>query len=393
MKIKDVERSTGLSQSNIRFYEEEGLIIPVRLENNYRDYSKDDVERLLNIKKLRILGIPVAEIREVLEERQTLENCLQNRLEEIEREKQSLNEIAAVCKDAIERHVGFDSINEISFDEDSEECRDILQHILVNDTYEEVVDDAAFRRVAIGVYFAGIIISIAVVILSQTLMSSKPVDNSSIKAIYGAIVQTRSVFALASLIPSIAVFILSKGLRNGRKFCALSVIAAVFQPLMIQGLIGLGDMFNQFALTSYVDETDRVHPTAIAAGIIILICLAGVLIGASMERRISVGSLWVSLAESAVMTAAGLVVMMIACGAKDTAFLLAAGSVGWVYFFGTMMIWNLASSRDFRFNACFALRTATDMLNIMGVVFDLRGRYGSYNMRRTPEDDKKYYAG
>lgn len=233
MKIKDVERSTGLSQSNIRFYEEEGLIIPVRLENNYRDYSKDDVERLLNIKKLRILGIPVAEIREVLEERQTLENCLQNRLEEIEREKQSLNEIAAVCKDAIERHVGFDSINEISFDEDSEECRDILQHILVNDTYEEVVDDAAFRRVAIGVYFAGIIISIAVVIFSQILMSSKPVDNSSIKAIYGAIVQTRSVFALASLIPSIAVFILSKGLRNGRKFCALSVIAAVFQPLMI----------------------------------------------------------------------------------------------------------------------------------------------------------------
>lgn len=265
MKIKDVERSTGLSQSNIRFYEEEGLIIPVRLENNYRDYSKDDVERLLNIKKLRILGIPVAEIREVLEERQTLENCLQNRLEEIEREKQSLNEIAAVCKDAIERHVGFDSINEISFDEDSEECRDILQHILVNDTYEEVVDDAAFRRVAIGVYFAGIIIS--------------------------------------------------------------------------------------------------------------------------------AGPLWVSLAESAVMTAAGLAVMMIACGAKDTAFLLAAGSVGWVYFFGTMMIWNLASSRDFRFNACFALRTATDMLNIMGVVFDLRGRYGSYNMRRTPEDDKKYYAG
>ena len=42
MKIKDVERLTGLSQSNIRFYEEEGLISPKRLENNYRDSMQSE---------------------------------------------------------------------------------------------------------------------------------------------------------------------------------------------------------------------------------------------------------------------------------------------------------------------------------------------------------------
>ena len=43
MKIKDVERLTGLSQSNIRFYEEEGLISPKRLENNYRDSMQSEL--------------------------------------------------------------------------------------------------------------------------------------------------------------------------------------------------------------------------------------------------------------------------------------------------------------------------------------------------------------
>lgn len=52
MTIKETEELTGLSRSNIRFYEKEKLIVPSRNENNgYRDYSEQDVE---NIKKNRI---------------------------------------------------------------------------------------------------------------------------------------------------------------------------------------------------------------------------------------------------------------------------------------------------------------------------------------------------
>lgn len=51
MKIKDVEKQVGISKANIRFYEEEGLIHPARnQENNYREYSKADVEQLQEIK-------------------------------------------------------------------------------------------------------------------------------------------------------------------------------------------------------------------------------------------------------------------------------------------------------------------------------------------------------
>ena len=50
MKIKNVEERTGLSRSNVRFYEKEKLIEPSRNESNgYRDYSENDVE---NIKKM-----------------------------------------------------------------------------------------------------------------------------------------------------------------------------------------------------------------------------------------------------------------------------------------------------------------------------------------------------
>ena len=44
MTIKDVEKQTGLSRSNIRFYEKEKLIDPSRNERNvYKDYSDTDV--------------------------------------------------------------------------------------------------------------------------------------------------------------------------------------------------------------------------------------------------------------------------------------------------------------------------------------------------------------
>ena len=43
MTIKEVEEQTGLSRSNLRFYEKEKLIHPARNEkNDYREYSQQD---------------------------------------------------------------------------------------------------------------------------------------------------------------------------------------------------------------------------------------------------------------------------------------------------------------------------------------------------------------
>ena len=67
MNIKEVEKITGISSQNIRFYEKEGLIKPNRDDNNgYRVYSEDDIKLLKMIKMLRMLDMPVGDIKELL---------------------------------------------------------------------------------------------------------------------------------------------------------------------------------------------------------------------------------------------------------------------------------------------------------------------------------------
>ena len=46
MDIKEVEKRLSVSRANIRFYEKEGLISPQRKENNYRNYSEEDIAKL-----------------------------------------------------------------------------------------------------------------------------------------------------------------------------------------------------------------------------------------------------------------------------------------------------------------------------------------------------------
>ena len=66
MKINEVEQAIGITKKNIRFYEEQGLLKPSRNSaNGYRDYSKEDVDTLCQIKLLRKLGIPIEEIKKL----------------------------------------------------------------------------------------------------------------------------------------------------------------------------------------------------------------------------------------------------------------------------------------------------------------------------------------
>lgn len=62
--IGEVSQITGLSTKTIRFYEDEGCIPPVaRSDSGYRLYSRGDVWRLRLVKQIRMLGLPLAEIK------------------------------------------------------------------------------------------------------------------------------------------------------------------------------------------------------------------------------------------------------------------------------------------------------------------------------------------
>lgn len=62
MEIKEVESLLSISRSNIRFYEKQGLLSPNRRENNYREYTEEDITALKKIVMLRKMGFTVKEI-------------------------------------------------------------------------------------------------------------------------------------------------------------------------------------------------------------------------------------------------------------------------------------------------------------------------------------------
>ena len=80
MTIKELERRTGLPRTSIRFYEQEGLLTPERRENNYRDYSEDNVRTLEKIKLLRRLSLDLDAIRRLQAGELSLSQALAGRL-------------------------------------------------------------------------------------------------------------------------------------------------------------------------------------------------------------------------------------------------------------------------------------------------------------------------
>ncbi|MDP9353975.1 MAG: MerR family transcriptional regulator [Chloroflexota bacterium] len=67
MQIGQVAERTGLSLRTIRFYEENGLVIPTaRSEGGFRLYSENDVARLEVIKRMKPLGFALEKMRELL---------------------------------------------------------------------------------------------------------------------------------------------------------------------------------------------------------------------------------------------------------------------------------------------------------------------------------------
>lgn len=67
LQIGEVAERVALSLRTVRFYEEEGLVIPAaRSEGGFRLYTEEQVERLLLIKQMKPLGFTVEQMRELL---------------------------------------------------------------------------------------------------------------------------------------------------------------------------------------------------------------------------------------------------------------------------------------------------------------------------------------
>ena len=111
MTIKELEERSGMNRSNIRFYEREGLISPQRHDNNYRDYSEEDLQQLLRIRLLRSLELPLEEIRALQRGEKELDLALQEHLRTLEQQAQSLQCSQQVCRDIRRDGARYDTLD------------------------------------------------------------------------------------------------------------------------------------------------------------------------------------------------------------------------------------------------------------------------------------------
>lgn len=111
MKIKEIENQTGITSHNIRFYEKERLLAPGRNPvNGYREYTESDVELLKRIKLLRMLDIPVADIRECLDGGKNLTDVLHAHLDRLKGEEKRIRQNYLLCQQLAGMEPGMDDL-------------------------------------------------------------------------------------------------------------------------------------------------------------------------------------------------------------------------------------------------------------------------------------------
>lgn len=122
LNIKEVEKLTNITKQNIRYYERQGLIFPKRNpENDYREYSEQDIRQLKIIKILRKLDMPIEEIRRLLHHDIILSDAMELQKERLEKERNRLEDALEFCSQINEKELEQLDVDELFVE--NEKCR------------------------------------------------------------------------------------------------------------------------------------------------------------------------------------------------------------------------------------------------------------------------------
>ncbi len=110
MNIREVEELTGLVRANIRYYEQEGFFTPERERNGYRNYTEEDIKVLKRIKLLRMLQVPIEEIRQMQSEEILMRTVLERSVRRADDKKRELTSAQQICKKMAEDRVTWNTL-------------------------------------------------------------------------------------------------------------------------------------------------------------------------------------------------------------------------------------------------------------------------------------------
>lgn len=111
MTIKEIEELAGMPRANIRYYEEEGLLAPVRAANGYRDYSEEDLSILKKIKLLRSLHMSMEEIKALHTGERELSVVLEQQIRKLATDREELDKAQSVCETMYKDGIKYESLD------------------------------------------------------------------------------------------------------------------------------------------------------------------------------------------------------------------------------------------------------------------------------------------
>ena len=106
MRINEVVKLTGVSARTLQYYDEIGLLIPQKLDNGYRDYTEENLEKLQKILFYRFLKFKLNDIKELLEDDFDNLKILEQQRELILREKEKFEVILHNIEKTISNYKG-----------------------------------------------------------------------------------------------------------------------------------------------------------------------------------------------------------------------------------------------------------------------------------------------
>lgn len=154
MTIKDVEKKLNISRANIRFYEKEGLLDPKRFDNEYRDYSDDDIKRLEKILLFRKCNVSINDIRLIFNGIKSIDEVFKEQISIIENEINHLEGAKEMCKKLAQEKSDVENIDinkylDIMNDEEDKGNKfyDIVEdYILANEKlYQSIIENKNFK--------------------------------------------------------------------------------------------------------------------------------------------------------------------------------------------------------------------------------------------------------
>ena len=356
MKIKEVEARVGMTRANIRYYEKEGLLrTTVRNENNYREYTEEDIEQLQKIKILRLLGISPADIKLLNADAISMEEIMKKRVEELEREAKQIQDIHRICETIIDKQIDVHSLTEEILTGDRAVWMQRMEELIHKDIVNEVVTRKQVNSTIAGMLAWGYLICAAVTTflftigndskIVEALFTNKKISGAIFDGYYG---MNWALWGMA-ILTVIALFSIYYSANVVTHLISFHISAILLSPLLM-------GIFNRMPGGNVSGTTFAVLWLMLVAYIVLLyvLCLKWDKMFTQMRYTVLIAFIY-----TAICTVIAALTLKYWMGAMALLLLFTV-------FAG--MKWTIAVTDRSTFNRYYAVRHAGSIMNIIGLV-------------------------